>query len=76
VLQAEVYAVLHPGATYELRDAQNFFGDPVLQGVYKGGKLPIPMTGLTAAQPNGSVPRQPVHTAPDFAAFVLRTLKE
>jgi hypothetical protein len=76
VVQVDVSAVMRPGASYEVRDAQNFFGDPVLQGVYKGGKLPIPMTGLTAAPPNGSVPRQPAHTAPDFAAFVLRTLKE
>jgi hypothetical protein len=73
-VQVDVSSVLRPGAAYELRDAENFFGAPVLEGVYKSGKLSVPMTGLTAAPPNGSVPRPPVHTGPAFGAFVLRTL--
>jgi len=72
-VQAAISGVLEPGTTFELRDAQNFFGPPVLRGVYRGGTLEIPMTGLTAAQPNGSVPRPAVHTAPEFAVFVLRS---
>jgi hypothetical protein len=70
---ADVSPVLHPGASYELRDAENYFGVPVLKGVYRGERLAVPMHGLTAAPPNGSVPRPPVHTAPDFGAFVLLT---
>jgi hypothetical protein len=76
VVQVDVSAVLEPGAAYELRDAQNFFGAPVLQGIFKGARLAIPMTGLTAAPPNGDVPRPPVHTAPDFGTFVLRTVSK
>jgi hypothetical protein len=76
VVPVDVSAVLRPGAAYELRDAENFFGAPVLQGIYKGAPLPVPMTGLTAAQPNGAVPRPAVHTAPDFGAFVLRTVSK
>jgi hypothetical protein len=76
VVPVDVSAVLQPGARYELRDAENYFGKPVIEGVYKGERLPVPMTGLTAAQPNGSVPRPAVHTAPDFGAFVLLTVSK
>ena len=65
--------VLERGATYELRDAQNFFGAPVRKGTYQGGTIELPMTGLSVAQPNGRVSRPHVHTAPDFAVFVVRS---
>jgi hypothetical protein len=74
VVQVDVSAVLRPGDAYQLLDAEDFFGAPALEGVYQGGRLAIPMTGLAAVQPNGSVPRPSVHTAPDFGAFVLRTI--
>ncbi len=73
-VSADVAGVLEPGAAFELRDVQNLFGPPVLRGVYRGAPIEIRMTGLTAAQPNGSVPRPAVHTAPDFAVFLLRTV--
>lgn len=70
----DVSDALEPGAAFEVRDAQNFFGPPVLRGVYRSSPIQIPMTGLAAAQPVGNVPRPAVHTAPDFAVFVLRTV--
>lgn len=68
--------IVERGARYEVRDAQNFFGAPVRRGIYQGGPLELPMTGLTAAQPNGRVSRPHVHTAPEFAVFVVRTVTE
>ncbi|HUB34987.1 MAG TPA: right-handed parallel beta-helix repeat-containing protein, partial [Bryobacteraceae bacterium] len=65
--------ILERGESYEVRDAQNFFGAPVRKGTYQGGPVELPMTGLSAAQPNGSVSRPHVHTAPEFAAFVVRS---
>jgi len=47
-------AVLKPGMRYEVRNAQDYFGKPVLSGAYAGGALSLPMTGLTHAQPVGS----------------------
>ena len=64
-------AILKYGDRYEVRDAQNFFGTPVAAGVYEGASIVIPMTGLKPAAPVGSVPAAPVHTAPEFGAFVL-----
>jgi hypothetical protein len=70
----DVGAVLPVGTRYELRDAQNFFGPVVASGVYGGGTIAVPMTGLTAAPVIGAVPIQPGHTGPEFGAFVLLPL--
>jgi len=63
--------ILSTGATFEIRDAENFFGPPVLSGTYSGGTITLPMTGLTVTQPFGTVPNPPIHTAPEFGAFVI-----
>lgn len=59
------------GRNFEIRDVQNFYGSPVLSGTYSGGTVNIPMSGLTVAPANGSVPNSPAHTGPQFGAFVL-----
>jgi hypothetical protein len=59
------------GDTYQIRDAQNWYAGPVVTGVYSGAPVAVPMTGLTVAQPVGSVPNPPTHTAPLFGTFVL-----
>jgi hypothetical protein len=59
------------GDSYQIRDAENWYGGPVVSGVYNGSPVNIPMTGLTVVQPFGSVPYAPSHTAPQFGAFVL-----
>ena len=59
------------GDTYQIRDAENWYGGPVVSGVYNGSPVSVPMTGLTLAQPFGSVPYPPSHTAPQFGVFVL-----
>jgi len=66
-------ANLAVGTPYEIRDAQDFLGDPVLSGTYDGGRLNIPMTGRTAAQPM-RLKGETGHTAPEFAVFVLKKL--
>jgi hypothetical protein len=63
-------AGLSVGQQFEIRDAENFFGNPVVTGTYNGSPVSIPMTGLTIAQPIGD-PVKIVHTAPQFGAFVI-----
>jgi hypothetical protein len=70
----DVSAALAPGTRYEVRDAQNYFGPAVAAGVYDGGPIRLPMTGLIIAPANGNVPVAPVHTAPQFGAFILLPL--
>lgn len=62
---------IKPGDNYQIRDAQNWYGGPVVTGTYSGAPVTIPMTGLVLAQPVGSVPNPTTHTAPLFGTFVL-----
>jgi parallel beta-helix repeat protein len=69
----DLSSALKDGSTYEILDAQNYFGPPVLTGSYTRGALTaIPMTGQSVALAVGNVSRQPRHTGPEFGVFVLR----
>jgi hypothetical protein len=66
-------AALAPGTAYEVRDAQNFFGRPVVKGTFSPDSpaVSIPLTGLSVAPPVGEGLRAPAHTAPEFATLVV-----
>ena len=68
----DLTGVVSPGAAYEIRNGQNFFGPPVVSGTYSGGSVTLPMTGLTPATPVGYA--APPSTGPAFAAFVVLTI--
>lgn len=74
VIQADVRAILQKGEAFEVRDAQNYFGKPVLTGICDGKPLALPMNLTQVAQPLGEVPHireRFNHTAPEFAVFVV-----
>jgi hypothetical protein len=62
-------SVLTVGQPYEIRNAQNFFGAPVVSGIFTGGPVSLPMADLVVAQPIGVSPG--LATAPEFNAFIL-----
>lgn len=65
-------AGLQDGASFAVRDAQDFYGPPVLEGVYSQGKpVSLPMAARAPAKPVGSTPATPSHTLPGFGAFVV-----
>jgi len=66
----DVSSVLAPGATYEVRNAEDFFGPPMLSGRFNGQPLTLPMRGLTVAVPNGAM-NTPPPTGPAFNVFVV-----
>ena len=68
----DLSSLLSPGASFEIRDAQNYFGDPLVQTTYRGGPVALPMKLSRMALPVGNVERVPRHTAPEFAVFVLQ----
>ena len=68
----DLTGVVSPGAAYEIRNAQNFFGPSVVSGTYAGGSVTLPMTGLIPATPVGFA--APPSTGPAFAAFVVLTV--
>ena len=62
--------ILKAGTPYELRNAQNFFGPPVLSGTYDGStSLQIPMDNLAPAAPVGLA--APTPTGREFQVFVV-----
>jgi hypothetical protein len=71
VVSVDLSRILHNGARYEIRNAQDFFATPVAAGTYTGGSVSLPMTGLTVAQPIGGSPSTITTTGPEFNAFVV-----
>ncbi|MGA2716917.1 MAG: hypothetical protein ABSG41_27840, partial [Bryobacteraceae bacterium] len=74
-VSVDISSALSVGTRYQILDAENYYGPPVASGTYTGTPITIPMTGLTIATPNGNVPTEPTHTAPQFGAFVLMALQ-
>ncbi|MCC6591570.1 MAG: hypothetical protein IT168_33090 [Bryobacterales bacterium] len=73
-VEAKLDEVLKPGQNFEIRDAQNYFGEPVLEGVYNGGPVTIPLKLTAVAKPVGVVPVPPVHTTQEFGVFVVQSV--
>lgn len=67
----DLAGVLAPGDSFELRDAQDYFGAAVLTGEYDGGELMVPMTPRSVAAIVGAPSTPYVHTSARFGAFVL-----
>jgi len=68
-VEVNIRTILPIGATYEVRNAQDYFGAPVATGVYSGAPIRLPMTGLSVASPVGV--SAPPPTGPEFNVFVL-----
>ncbi len=69
-VDVDVSGVLAPGSAFEIRNAQDFFSPPVVAGVFSGGIIRVPLSGLTAASPTGAS-RAAVPTGPEFNVFIL-----
>ncbi|MEJ7712193.1 MAG: hypothetical protein WKF84_20605 [Pyrinomonadaceae bacterium] len=63
-------AGLAAGDAYEIRDAQDFFGAPVLTGKYSGASVQVPLAKRAVARPIG-MNQAPAHTGPEFHVLVL-----
>jgi hypothetical protein len=69
VVSVDLSELLDEGDEFVVRNAQDYFGQPVASGTYSGRSVEIPMEGLTVAQPIGH--SSPSSVAPDFGAFVV-----
>src|SRR6266516_1640570 len=63
--------VLQIGDRYELRNAQDYFGAPLLSGTF-GGTLSVPMTGVAPPAIIGGSPNPPQQTGPAFDVFIVQ----
>jgi hypothetical protein len=70
-VSADVSSVLVAGDTFEVRDAQNFYGLSVASGTYAGAPIALP-ANLAAVSPVVGSPATPaVHTPKEFNVYVL-----
>lgn len=68
----DVSSVLQRGNVFEVRSAMNFYGNPVLSGVYDGGLLTLPLTNLELADVKfWTGYTTPWNVTTNFGAFVL-----
>jgi hypothetical protein len=70
-VEVDVSGVLKQGDRYRLVSAQDFFGEPLLSGVYDGHPLRLAMQPRKAAVPIGMADFKPPATEPEFGAYVL-----
>jgi len=70
----DLSGVLQPGAPYEVRNVQNWYGTAVTTGTFDGGAINLPMNGVTPPAVVGGAPHPPPRTGPDFDVFVVRKL--
>jgi hypothetical protein len=68
-VSVDLSSILSVGASYEIHNAQNYFGTPVLSGTYAGGTVSIPMAASSVEVPAGA--SAPIPTGPEFNAFVV-----
>jgi hypothetical protein len=68
--EVDVSGVAVEGERYAVHDAQDYFGPPVLQGVYDGSPLKVPLSNRVVAGPLGH-DFTPSSTAPVFNVFVF-----
>jgi hypothetical protein len=73
-VNVDLSTILAVGDHYEVYNAQDIFGEPILTGTYVGGLVVFPVTGVNAPIPVGVTPRPPLSTAPFFDAFFVRAV--
>jgi len=72
----DLTGVLSPGDAFRVIDVQNYFGDPVVEGVYDGRPVAFPMNLVNVASLQGSLDGvQNTHTSPEFGAFVVEKIE-
>lgn len=69
-VSVDLSGVMRAGDTYEVRNAQNFYGSPVATGTYGGGSVSIPISGITAVRPLGRTSNA-LSTGTQFGVFVV-----
>ena len=69
-VSVDLSGVLKVGGTFRIRDAQNYYGTPVLSGTYQGGMVSFPMGAGSLPARIGNDPRAQAHTSSSFGVFV------
>jgi len=64
---------LGSGDTYQIRDAQNYYGELIGSGTYSGGSVSIPTTSMVVASPTvvPSGRATPTHTSKEYQVWIV-----
>lgn len=71
-VSVDLSGFLEEGKMFDVWDVQNYFGEPVLSGVYDGKPIQLPLAGEKMTPPIGETEQIPVHTGIDFSVFVVQ----
>jgi hypothetical protein len=71
-MDVDLAGVLKRGQSFVVRDAENYFGQPVLSGSYDGALLKLPMQPTPQTQPVGMPDYKLPATRPEFGVFVVQ----
>jgi hypothetical protein len=67
----DLSSVLKRGSRFRIVSAKDYFGKPVVTGVYDGGQVRVPMKAIAPPKPVGMPAADLPVTEPRFAAFVV-----
>jgi hypothetical protein len=70
-VSVDLSKVLRNGQRYRIVSAQDYFGEPVLEGAFDGRPVRLPMTEYRARAPIGLPEKTPPATGPTFNVFVV-----
>ncbi len=70
-VELDLSGVVQRGAAFRIVSAKDFFGPPLVAGVYEGGTVRVPMQTVAGPQPVGLPAVELPVTEPRFAAFVV-----
>jgi hypothetical protein len=69
---ADLSGVLTRNDAYEVRNVQQWFGEPVATGRFSGEKIRLPMNGVTPPAPVGMSRSPAPRTGPVFDVFIVQ----
>lgn len=70
-VEVDLSEVLQQGQAFRIVSAKDFYGTPVVSGVYSGGAVRVPMKPIPAPATVGLPNVKPPQTEPGFAVFVV-----
>jgi hypothetical protein len=70
-VNVDLTGVLPVGASYTIRNVQNYAGPSIATGVYRGGQIALPLSAVTPSAPVGNVPSAAPSTGTLFNVYVV-----
>ena len=70
-VSVDLSAVVAEGAQFQIISVLDLEGPPVVEGIYAGGEVELPMTDQLTPTPRGHVPTAPLRVEREFGTFLI-----